>query len=334
MPQTFYEVVWIFIIYAFIGWCTEVAYAATERGIFVNRGFLNGPYCPIYGCGVLAVVVALTPIKDNLIILYIGSFLLTSVLEFITGFVMEKIFHNKWWDYSDKPFNIMGYVCLKFSILWGLACTFIMRVLHPIIYGFIRIIPHILGVILIVIIMTCFAIDLVVTVSTIVKFNNRLKLMNEIASKLKVISNEIGENVYENVMVTLEKKEEFEENHADFLDEIVEKRENFSDSVDNFKTGIEYQKLFISAGVKESVGEVKEKVSNAAAEAKDKIAESVEKAKLKREQEDLLRTYNELYKKKNKITGRLMKAFPGMKSKENDEILQKLKKWNMEKTKK
>lgn len=334
MPQTFYEVVWIFIIYAFIGWCTEVAYAATEKGIFINRGFLNGPYCPIYGCGVLAVVVALTPIKDNLIILYIGSFLLTSVLEFITGFVMEKIFHNKWWDYSEKPFNIMGYVCLKFSILWGLACTFIMRVLHPVIYGFIRIIPHILGVILIVVIMTCFAVDLVVTVSTIVKFNNRLKLMNEIASKLKVISNEIGENVYENVMVTLEKKEEFEENHADFLDEIVEKRENFSDSVDNFKTGIEYQKLFISAGVKESVGEVKEKVSNAAAEAKDKIAESVEKAKLKREQEDLIRTYNELYRKKNKIAGRLMKAFPGMKSKENDEILQKLKKWNMEKKKK
>ena len=334
MPQTFYEVVWIFIIYAFIGWCTEVAYAATEKGIFVNRGFLNGPYCPIYGCGVLAVVVVLTPLKDNLIILYIGSFLLTSVLEFITGFVMEKIFHNKWWDYSDKPFNIMGYVCLKFSILWGLACTFIMRVLHPIIYGFIRIIPHVIGLILIVIIMTCFVIDLAVTVSTIVKFNKQLKLMNEIAAKLKVISNEIGENVYENVMVTLEKKEELEENYADILEGIAEKKENFSDSVDNFKTGIEYQKLFLSAGVKDSVGEVKEKVSNAAAEAKDKIAESVEKAKLKKEQEELLKTYDELYKRKNKITRRLMKAFPGMKSKENDEILQKLKKWNTEKLKK
>lgn len=305
-----------------------------KKALFVNRGFLNGPYCPIYGCGVLIVVVALTPIKDNLIILYAGSFVLTTVLEFITGFVMEKIFHNKWWDYSDKPFNIMGYICLKFSILWGLACTFIMRVLHPVIYGFIRIIPHILGVVLIVIIMACFVADLVVTVCTIVKFNNRLRLMNEIASKLKVISNEIGENVYENVMVTLEKKEEFEENHADFLDEIVEKKENFSDSVDNFKTGIEYQKLFITAGVKESVGEMKEKVSNAAVEAKDKLTESVEKVKLKREQEELVRKYRELYKKKNKVAGRLMKAFPGMKSRDNDEILQKLKKRNMENGKK
>ena len=67
MPQNFYELVWIFIIYAFIGWCTEVSYAALDRGIFVNRGFLNGPYCPIYGCGVVIVVAALTPLKDNLL---------------------------------------------------------------------------------------------------------------------------------------------------------------------------------------------------------------------------------------------------------------------------
>ena len=144
MPQNFYELVWIFIIYAFIGWCTEVSYAALDRGIFVNRGFLNGPYCPIYGCGVVIVVAALTPLKDNLLILFAGSFLLTSILEYITGFILEKVFHNKWWDYSNKPFNLHGYVCLKFSIYWGLACTFIMDVIHPIIYKGITIIPHIL----------------------------------------------------------------------------------------------------------------------------------------------------------------------------------------------
>lgn len=94
MPQNFYELVWIFIIYAFIGWCTEVSYAALDQGIFVNRGFLNGPYCPIYGCGVVIVVAALTPLKDNLLILFAGSFLLTSILEYITGFILEKVFHN------------------------------------------------------------------------------------------------------------------------------------------------------------------------------------------------------------------------------------------------
>ena len=114
-------------------------------GNFVNRGFLNGPYCPIYGCGVVIVVAALTPLKDNLLILFAGSFLLTSILEYITGFILEKVFHNKWWDYSNKPFNLHGYICLKFSIYWGLACTFIMDVIHPIIYKGITMIPHILG---------------------------------------------------------------------------------------------------------------------------------------------------------------------------------------------
>lgn len=230
MPQTLYEVVWIFIVYAFIGWCTEVSYAALDQGIFVNRGFLNGPYCPIYGVGVLIVVVLLTPLKGNLFILCIGSFLLTSLLEFITGYIMEKIFHNKWWDYSDKPFNIKGYVCLKFSILWGLACTFIMTVIHPMIYKMIQVIPHIVGVIFLSIIMIGFIVDEVVTITTITKFNKQLRIMNEIAARIKVLSNEIGENIYENVSEALEKKEVISESMDTIKEQITEKKEKITGS--------------------------------------------------------------------------------------------------------
>ena len=151
MPQTFYEVLCIFIIYAFIGWCAEVSYAALDLGIFVNRGFLNGPYCPIYGVGVLIVIELLLPLKNNLIILFIGSVILTSVLEYIVGYLLEKIFHNKWWDYSEIPFNINGYVCLKFSIFWGLSCSFIVLILHPIIFAFIHMIPKTVGIIILIV---------------------------------------------------------------------------------------------------------------------------------------------------------------------------------------
>lgn len=270
MPQTFYEMAWIFVIYAFIGWCTEVAYAATEKGVFINRGFLNGPYCPIYGCGVLIVVAVLTPLKNNLLILFAGSFLLTSTLEFLTGFLLEKIFKNKWWDYSDKPFNIKGYVCLKFSILWGLACSFIMLVLHPVIYGFIKMIPHKLGVLFLAVFISCYTIDLFVTVSTINKFNRRMKLLNDIAADLKVISNEIGENVYENVMEILERKEKIRQNQKEFSE------------------------------------------------------------KYKKEQDELMARYKELFEHKNIVSSRLMSAFPNMKSIEHNEILQKLKKFNQD----
>ena len=323
MPQNFYELVWIFIIYAFIGWCSEVSYAALDRGIFVNRGFLNGPYCPIYGCGVVIVVAALTPLKDNLLILFAGSFLLTSILEYITGFILEKVFHNKWWDYSNKPFNLHGYVCLKFSIYWGLACTFIMDVLHPIIYKGITMIPHILGVVLLSIIMAAFAVDCGVTVTTILKFNKRLKVMDEMAAKIHKLSDEIGENIYENVTTAVERSEEFQETHEELLTKISDTKENIMDLPSN----------------------AKEKIASTAASAREKLSESAENIKVneklaaykktreavrlekQREKEELERRYKELFAEKNFGFKRLMKAFPDMTSREQNESLEKYKKY-------
>ena len=299
MPQNFYELVWIFIIYAFIGWCTEVSYAALDRGIFVNRGFLNGPYCPIYGCGVVIVVAALTPLNDNLLILFAGSFLLTSILEYITGFILEKVFHNKWWDYSNKPFNLHGYVCLKFSIYWGLACTFIMDVSHPIIYKGITMIPHILGVVLLSIVMAVFAVDCGVTVTTILKFNKRLKVMDEMAAKIHKLSDEIGENIYENVTTAVEKSEEFQETHEEFLTKISDTKENLMD---------------LPSTAKEKIAAYKE----------TREAARLEK---QHEKEELERRYKELFAEKNFGFKRLMKAFPDMTSREQNESLEKYKKY-------
>lgn len=108
----FYYFALSFFVYGFLGWCTEVAYAAVKQGKFVNRGFLNGPICPVYGIGVGVVVQFLTPVENNLVLLYISSTILVTAIEGITGFLLEKIFHNKWWDYSDQPLNIGGYVRL------------------------------------------------------------------------------------------------------------------------------------------------------------------------------------------------------------------------------
>ena len=323
MPQNFYELVWIFIIYAFIGWCTEVSYAALDRGIFVNRGFLNGPYCPIYGCGVVIVVAVLTPLKDNLLILFVGSLLLTSILEYITGFILEKVFHNKWWDYSNKPFNLHGYVCLKFSIYWGLACTFIMDVIHPIIYKGITMIPHILGVVLLCIIMSAFAVDCGVTVTTILKFNKRLKVMDEMAAKIHKLSDEIGENIYENVTTAVERSEEFQETHEELLTKISDTKENLMDLPSTAKEKI----ASTAASAREKLSESAENIN-----VKEKISaykETREAARLEkqREKEELERRYKELFAEKNFGFKRLMKAFPDMTSREQNESLEKYKKY-------
>lgn len=222
MPQDLYELLWLFCIYAFFGWCVEVAYHAINCGKFINRGFLNGPYCPIYGIGMIIVVQFLFPLRENLIILFLGSLLLTSLLEFITGFLLEKIFHNKWWDYSNLPFNIKGYVCLKFSIYWGLAGTFVIDLVHPVIYNFVSWIHKLPGTILLIVFMLTFVTDSVITVMTILKFNKHIRILDETARKIHNFSDEIGENIFENVEKSLEAKEMIENKANDIKNMLTE----------------------------------------------------------------------------------------------------------------
>ena len=221
---TLYQVLWFFIVYAFLGWCTEVAYAAVNHGKFVNRGFLNGPYCPIYGFGVVLVVGVLTPLKDSDLVLFFGSVLLTSALEWMTGFVLEKVFHNKWWDYSEVPFNLNGYICLKFSIAWGFACIFVMKIFHPTVEVFVNWIPKTLGWIAVVGLLIIFTADAAVTAQSILKLNKRLEHMEEIAEKMKEISDHIGEDISENVLELMEKGETLKEKLQAEYEELARRR--------------------------------------------------------------------------------------------------------------
>lgn len=191
MP-TLYDALWFFLIYAFLGWCTEVVFEAMVHGRFINRGFLNGPVCPIYGFGVLIVVVLLTPLKAHLLPLFLGSVLLTSALEFATGFLLEKVFHDKWWDYSNEPFNIKGYVCLRFSVAWGLACVFVLDIVHPLIFELVSHIPPLLGNILLAVFFAALLTDFVVTLLAASKLKARLANMDALTAKLRIVSDGIG----------------------------------------------------------------------------------------------------------------------------------------------
>ena len=276
----------------------------------------------------------LTPLKERFFILFIGSFVLTTALEFVTGYILEKVFHNKWWDYSDKPFNVKGYICLKFSILWGLACTFIMDVIHPIIYKAITWIPFIPGIILLIILMSVFIVDCCITVSTILKFNKRLKIMDEMAASIHKLSDEIGENIYENVAGAIEKSEEFKENHAELIEKIAETTEETKERISETT---EATKAMI-AEKKENLAELPEvtrlKITETTEAAKEKFAGTIEEKKQeyadtleekKRQLAELSEKYEKLFAEKNSGFHRLMVAFPDMKSRDNNETLQRLK---------
>lgn len=211
MNINIYTLAWYFIIYAFFGWCLEVVYQAVEHGKFINRGFLNGPYCPIYGFGMIIVTGTLEPIKENVIVLYIGSVILTTSLELVTGFVLEKIFHQNWWDYSDERLNLKGYICLKFSLLWGIACLVAVRLIHPFVYGFVEHIPKTFGVITISVIMVGFASDMTITILAVIHIRNRLVLLEKISAEMRKISDYTGEKLYNGVENSMARKEKYEE---------------------------------------------------------------------------------------------------------------------------
>lgn len=206
-----YDILLSFFIYGFLGWCAEVAYAALQEKRFVNRGFLNGPICPIYGIGVTAVISVLEVCAENLFMLYLVSALLVTALEWATGFLLEKIFHHKWWDYSDQPLNIQGYICVPFSLMWGAACVLIVKVIHPVLYKASLLIPVWLGSIFLAGMSAILAIDIYVTVTGILKFNRRLVNMEEVAEELHRLSDQLGENIYQNMMAGMEKREQIRE---------------------------------------------------------------------------------------------------------------------------
>ena len=223
------NILWYFFIYAFLGWCIEVVYTAGTTGRFVNRGFLNGPLCPVYGIGFILVISILEPVKNNMIYMFLGAMLLASLLELITGYILERIFKQKWWDYSDKPFNLGGYICLLFSIRWGLACLIMVDRVHPHVAFGVSTIPTSLGKIILTILLLIFLIDFLATIQTVMKLNRKLKIMDEAALKISYASESLGENLAKGTLNLIQKKDELgevlENKKTALRDDLTELRE-------------------------------------------------------------------------------------------------------------
>lgn len=172
----FYHLFYYFLFYSFLGWCLECSYAYSKQNKFINRGFLNGPFCPIYGFGTLSIIILANPIinfmPNNGIIrigvLFIYTVIITSVIEYFTGFLLETFFKTTWWDYKNRPFNIKGRICLRFSIIWGLIALVILNSIHPFVHKVISLIPINIGTKIIYISLTYFLIDEFITLKSLI----------------------------------------------------------------------------------------------------------------------------------------------------------------------
>ncbi len=130
----FYYFILYFSFYSFMGWIGEVIYAYKNQKKFVNRGFLHGPFCPMYGaCMITIVMLCKTFANLNPFQFFIVATILTAIIEYLTGFTLEKLFNQKWWDYTEDPFNLHGRICLHFSLMFGILSTIGVKFVHPII---------------------------------------------------------------------------------------------------------------------------------------------------------------------------------------------------------
>lgn len=200
-----YQVFWYFLIFSFLGWCSEVIFATLKSGKFVNRGFLCGPVCPIYGCGVVIVLLALQNVLDSWWWLFFGGALVATLLEFVTGFVLEKIFHTRWWDYSKEPFNVKGYICLRFTILWGIAILLLFRTIVAFIRQAVDLIPYKIGLPVLILLVAIFVADIVITILQLTSFTKKYKELEKFYEKMHVSSNFIGEKLSSATEVVREK---------------------------------------------------------------------------------------------------------------------------------
>ena len=203
-----YHILAYFLIYSCIGWCLEVIYAAATTGQLVNRGFLNGPVCPIYGFGMILVLFLLTPLQGSILLLYIGGVILPSALELVGGWLLYKVYHTRWWDYSDFPFNIGGYICLEFCLLWGVGTLVVMRIVHPIIAGLVAMVPTLVGVILMCILYAVYATDVVATAIAASTLADTLDTMEKLGDSIHAVSDAMTELLGTTAMTADQKMDE------------------------------------------------------------------------------------------------------------------------------
>lgn len=157
--MTIYEIILMFIFYSIFGWSIEVVCSLITEKKFVNRGFLIGPYCPIYGFGGVLITLYLSKYSNNPITLFVMAVFICAVLEYMTSYLMEKLFNARWWDYSTKKFNINGRICLEILSLFGLLGCIGIYIINPIIYKILSFLSPTVTMILAVFVLLILVID-------------------------------------------------------------------------------------------------------------------------------------------------------------------------------
>ena len=226
-----------FFIYCFLGWCWESCYVSAKKRQWVNRGFMKGPFLPIYGFGALSVLIATLPVRPFPVLVFVFGMIGATALELVTGICMEKLFHVRYWDYSNQKFNFKGHICLTSSIAWGAFSLAMIYGFHKPIEKLVLSIPFVWLDILTTVLTVIVAADFAISFKTAMELRAILDSMERIKDEMK----------------RLQKRAEVIE--AFLADDFHDAKENFKEEMlerkDNLMEGLQERKENILEGIQE-----------------------------------------------------------------------------------
>ncbi len=250
MAYRLFELGCLFFVYSFLGWILETSVLVIKKRKLINRGILTGPICAIYGVSAVVMTVGLAELRDNLIFLFLGCAVYATIIEWITGGLLEKVLHTKWWDYSEKKWNLGGYVCLQYSVLWGILGVVGIRYANPIILLGYRFIPYSIRTISMWILLGIFAIDILGSVIAIFHMKISIPPVDEVNTRLAKVRRRLA------LWITGHIERRMEKAYPNIRPERVETREK----PEVFAKGCGFYKLFILFVVGAFLGDIVETV--------------------------------------------------------------------------
>lgn len=298
-----------FYFYCFFGWCFESAYVSVKSRKLTNRGFMRGPFLPIYGSGAIMMLVVSMPFQDNIFLTYIAGCIGATVLEYITGVTMEALFKVRYWDYSNQKFNFQGHICLGSTLAWGFLTILMTEVIHVPVERLVLSIPQaVLTVVTLILTAVIFA-DFALSFKAAIDLRNVLIKMEQLKEEMVRIQKRLD------VMIAVT-NEELENRREEWNEELAARKDAFTEGmtvrIEDLKSGIEDKLESIKTMAQTKPSEYLESIREEVVELKAKYVVNVEERKRMSSLRDFFQRD-------------MLRSNPGMTSERFKEALEELK---------
>ncbi len=312
------------VLYSVAGWTYESILCSIQERKLVNRGFLNGPLCPVYGTGSVVVLLVIGNLQGNIPALFLAGLVLTCTVEYVTAWLLETLFDTKWWDYSHMKYNIHGRICLLGAIVFGLFSVVLVQWIHPLVRGFTDGVPSLFRIQSSIVLFLLIAADTTLTVLHILKMNGRLREIQEAFDRFTDSTSDKASSLRLSIANGVrETAENLKETADEWLDNVGGLKESILDTADEWKESMKEK----TGDLKETVEALSEKTGSLKSGLLEKAAQ-VRSALLARfeESEFFSERIRSLLDMNRLQSRRLSQAFPRMKHRRYDLAWTELKK--------